>query len=73
MAEEYPWMNHPYSLTVTLPPLAGIILKAGELQMGSRVENPVAAIGKSSTVEPTPASKPKINAGDSGKKPTPNK
>ena len=22
MAEEYPWMNHPHSLTVTLPPLA---------------------------------------------------
>jgi 1,4-alpha-glucan branching enzyme len=71
MAEENPWMNHPYSLTVTLPPLAGIILKPGELPTGSRVENPIAAIGKSSAVEPKPASKPKINAGDSGKQPTP--
>jgi 1,4-alpha-glucan branching enzyme len=71
MAEENPWMNHPYSLTVTLPPLAGIILKPGELPTGSRVENPIAAIGKSSAVEPKPTSKPKINAGDSGKQPTP--
>jgi len=26
-AEAQPWMNRPYSLTVTLPPLAGIVLK----------------------------------------------
>jgi 1,4-alpha-glucan branching enzyme len=58
MAEEQPWMNKPYSLTVTLPPLAGIILKAGELPTGGRGENPIAAIGKSSAVEPKPASKP---------------
>ena len=73
MAEKQPWMNKPYSLTVTLPPLAGIILKAGELPTGGRVENPVAAIVNSSAVEPKPASKPKINAGDSGKNPAPKK
>ena len=27
VAEELPWMNQPYSISVTLPPLAGIILK----------------------------------------------
>ncbi len=27
LAEDRPWMNLPYSLTLTLPPLAGIILK----------------------------------------------
>ncbi len=27
VAQEQPWMNLPYSITVTLPPLAGIILK----------------------------------------------
>jgi 1,4-alpha-glucan branching enzyme len=27
IAEDQPWNNQPYSLTVTLPPLAGIILK----------------------------------------------
>jgi 1,4-alpha-glucan branching enzyme len=27
MAEERPWMNQPYSLVITLPPLAGIVLK----------------------------------------------
>jgi len=26
-AEEVPWMGHPYSLSLTLPPLAGIVLK----------------------------------------------
>jgi hypothetical protein len=69
MVEEQPWMNNPYSLTVTLPPLAGIILKTGELPTGGRGENPVAAIGKSSAVEPKPASKPEINARESGKHP----
>jgi 1,4-alpha-glucan branching enzyme len=27
MAEEKPWMDRPYSMPITLPPLAGIILK----------------------------------------------
>jgi 1,4-alpha-glucan branching enzyme len=27
VAEEIEWMNHPYSLNITLPPLAGIILR----------------------------------------------
>lgn len=70
MAEEQPWMNNPYSLPVTLPPLAGIILKAGELPMGGRSENPLAAIGKASAVKPESTSKPKINTRNSGKKPT---
>lgn len=26
-AEELPWMNQPYSLSLTLPPLAGLIVK----------------------------------------------
>ena len=44
MAENQEWMNNPCSLTVTLPPLAGIILKA---------EGPVkeGRIGKSSAVK----------------------
>ena len=28
LAEEKDWMNNPYSITITLPPLAGIILKS---------------------------------------------
>ncbi len=28
LAEEKAWMNNPYSMTITLPPLAGIILKS---------------------------------------------
>ena len=28
LAEEKNWMNNPYSITITLPPLAGIILKS---------------------------------------------
>lgn len=27
LAEKYPWMDRPYSMPITLPPLAGIILK----------------------------------------------
>ena len=40
IAEDQPWNNQPYSLTVTLPPLAGIILKlkpesaAGDIKAG---------------------------------------
>ncbi|EXI74694.1 MAG: 1,4-alpha-glucan branching enzyme GlgB [Candidatus Accumulibacter sp. SK-11] len=26
VAEEVPWMNRPYSLTITVPPLAGLVL-----------------------------------------------
>ena len=28
LAEEKAWMNNPYSMTITLPPLAGVILKS---------------------------------------------
>ena len=27
IAEEHPWMNHPYSITLTVPPLGGLVLK----------------------------------------------
>lgn len=27
IAEEHPWMNHPYSISLTLPPLGGLVLK----------------------------------------------
>ncbi|MFA9462004.1 1,4-alpha-glucan branching protein GlgB [Thiohalorhabdus methylotrophus] len=31
-ASEAPWMGHPYSITLTLPPLAGIILRPSDSQ-----------------------------------------
>jgi 1,4-alpha-glucan branching enzyme len=27
IAEDTPWMNQPYSLSLTLPPLSGIVLQ----------------------------------------------
>ena len=30
--EEMPWMNRPYSLVLTLPPLAAIVLRPEELR-----------------------------------------
>jgi len=61
MAGKQPWMSNPHSLTVLLPPLGGIILKAGESPTVGRAEKPVAALGKgkSSNVESKP--KPKSN------------
>ena len=35
MAENKPWMDQPYSLELTLPPLAGIILQPQEKQLES--------------------------------------
>jgi 1,4-alpha-glucan branching enzyme len=31
IAEDHPWMNHPYSITLTVPPLAGLVLKPDPL------------------------------------------
>jgi len=39
VAEEMPWMGRPYSISLTLPPLAGIILKLQEREpVASRPE-----------------------------------
>ncbi|TVR59813.1 MAG: 1,4-alpha-glucan branching protein GlgB [Candidatus Competibacteraceae bacterium] len=31
IAEDHPWMNHPYSITLTVPPLAGLVIKPDPL------------------------------------------
>ena len=36
--EEQPWMNNPYLLTITLPPLAAVVLKPQEPKKGSKLE-----------------------------------
>ncbi len=56
MAEDQEWMNNPCSLTVTLPPLAGIILEAEGPVKEGRVGNPMAE----KAITEKPKSKPPV-------------
>ncbi len=53
VAEEIPWMNRPYSLVVTLPPLAGIILRPETPKPKPKAVEPIAEAEPTEAAEST--------------------
>jgi 1,4-alpha-glucan branching enzyme len=52
-AEKIEWMNHPYSLNITLPPLAGIILKPETPDIEEKPRKPAIIPQAAETLETT--------------------
>ena len=73
IAEDKPWMNRPYSLTIDVPPLAGIVLAPLEKPQPAIETSVGAAVAEEPHLEPTPVqtptgAEPSKREGISGKK-----